>query len=247
MTPVQQRNLIIFLLATGSLIVIIATGIALTRSQRDVPVIRTAEVKQPANGFTFFELDRTTALTRAIRKSLSAKLGSDAIAHATPIDLTVRARNFTQTHLPILDELNQRLNPPTGERREHDTTRLTYHRAERHNMPFRFIELVFSNHNGLPLYFIINPATDFEDNIATLTSKYGSPRIVPTDDPAHPVRLWENEGDILIATTFQRRNGSLVQELRMVFVDNLQHLVDTEKQAARRQDHSTRQAGQRAF
>ncbi|MGD9330014.1 MAG: hypothetical protein PVJ53_01815 [Desulfobacterales bacterium] len=247
MTPVQQRNLIIVLLSAGTLILLIAAGIALTRSQRDVPIAAPANVATAEPSFTFFELDRGTILTRDLRKSLSEKLGSDAIAHSTPLDLTVFERAFMQAHLPVLDELNQQLNPRAGERKEHDTTRLTYHRATKQNLPFRFIELFFSNRTGLPLYFVINPTSDFEDTIATLTSKYGPPRMVPTEHADDSVRLWEREGDILAAITFRRRNGRLVQELRMVFVENLQQLIESEKQALRQQNRSTRQAGQSAF
>ena len=246
MTPSQQRNLIIVLLAAGSLIVVILTVIALTRSQRDIQIEAPADGVLPAGGFTFFDLDRTTVLNPGLRKTLSNLLGSDAIAHATPIDLTVVNRQFLQTHLPILDTLNQHLNPAMGGRREHDTTRLTYHRAERHKMPFRYIELVFSNRTGRPLYFIINP-TDVADSITTLVTKYGPPLVVQTDNKAAPVRIWKQDGDILVATTFPRRNGRMSQELRIYFVDSLKQLVESEDQALRQQDSTTRKAGERAF
>ena len=247
MTPSQQRNLIIALLAVGSLIVVIFTVIALTRSQRDIRIAAPAEGALPSGGFTFFDLNRTTVLNRELRQTLSNMLGSDAIAQATPIDLTVVNQEFLQTHLPVLDTLNQSLNPAMGERREHDTIRLTYHRAEQHKMPFRYVELVFSNITGQPLYFIINPTDDFADSIATLTAKYGPPRIMQTEKKDASVRLWEQDGDILVATTFPRRNGRMSQELRIYFVANLKQLVESEVQALRRQDSTTRQAGERAF
>ena len=247
MTPSQQRNLVIVLLAVGSLIVVLFTVIALTRSQRDIRIAAPADGASPSGGFTFFDLNRATVLTRELRKTLSQMLGSDAIAHATPLDLSVVDQGFLQTHLPVLDALNKRLNPATGERREHDTTRLTYRRAEQHQMPFRYITLFFSNITGQPLYFIINPTDDFADSIATLVSKYGPPRIVKTEKMDTPVRLWEQDGDILVATTIPRRNGRMSQELRIYFVANLKQLVDSEDRTLRRQDSSTRQAGERAF
>ena len=247
MTPLQKRNLLIALLAAGALIVLIASVIALTDSQRDIQVAAPSDTAAPNGGFTFFGIDRATVLTRALRASLAETLGSDAIAHATPIDLTIVSRDFLQVHLPRIAALNRGFNPPLGARREHDTTRLTYLRAERHDMPFRYIELVFSNLDGRPLYFIIQPTEDFSDSIATLTEKYGAPRLVETEDSRYPVRIWERDGDILAATTTERRNGRLSQELRMYFVDNLRHLLQTEEQARRREDRQTRQAGERAF
>lgn len=247
MTPRQQRNLLIGILAGGMLIVLIATVIALTRPQRDLPAVDSAENTAPGGGFSFFDVDRTTVLTHALRESLSGTLGSDAIAHSTPIDLTIVSRAFLQTHLPQIEALNRGLNPPLGERREHDTTRLTYLRAERRQMPFRYIELVFSNRNGRPLYFIIKPTEDFEDSVATLTAKYGPPRLVETDALRYPVRIWEKGGDVLVATTIERRNGRLSQELRMYFVDNLRRLLAAEEKARRQEDRHTQQAGERAF
>ena len=247
MTPSQQRNLLFGLLITGFLVVIATTMIALTRSQRDIQIEAPAERAATSDGFSFFELNQSTVLARPIRNSLSQLLGPDAIAHATPIDLTIINRSFLEEHLPVLDELNQGLNPPMGERREHDTTRLTYHRAQRQNMPFRYIELVFSNVSGRPLYFIINPSDDFLNSINTLESKYGAPRIIDSGNPSSPVRIWEKEGDILVATAFPRRSGRQSQELRIYFTENLRKFVDQQIRTSHQKGSATRKAGERAF
>ena len=247
MTPTQQRNLLLMLLAAGVLIVVTASIIALTRSRRDIDIAAPADTAPAADGFTFFDVNRTTVLDRDLRDRLSEVLGSDAIAHATPIDLTIVGPAFMQTHLPEVHRLNQRLNPPLGERREHPTTRLTYLRAESHAIPFRSIELLFSNRDGRPLYFIITPTEDFADSMTTLTARYGPPREVEADDRSTPVHIWEREGDYLVATRFRRRNGRLSQDLRIYFMDNLKHLADIEEQARRQQDRNTRKAGEGAF
>ena len=247
MTPAQQRTLILVILAAGALAVVTATLIALTRPQRDIQIEAPAATNGPSGGFTFFDVDKSTVLTRDLRRRLSTTLGSDAIAHATPIDLTVVDQAFMEAQLPEVARLNRQLNPPLGERREHNTTRLTYLRAESRNMPFRHIELVFSNHNGRPLYFIIKPTEEFSDSIATLTSKYGPPRKVQTDERSLPVRIWEWEGDYLLATSFRRRNGRLSQELRIYFMDNLKQLAEIETQKLHRQDNRSQKAGERAF
>jgi hypothetical protein len=247
MTPTQQRKLLLTLLAAGVLIVVTASIIALTRSRRDIDITAPANTASDSDSFTFFDISRTTILDHDLRDRLSETLGSDAIAHATPIDLSIVDPAFMQAHLPEVYQLNQRLNPPLGERREHPTTRLTYLRAESHAMPFRSIELVFSNLNGRPLYFAITPTAAFPDNIATLTAKYGPPREVDTDDRDAPVRIWAREGDYLVESRFRRRNGRLSQDLRIYFMDNLKHLADSEEQARRQQDRNTRQAGEGAF
>jgi hypothetical protein len=247
MTPSRQRNLIFALLAIGLVVLTITIGIALTRPQRDIPREDAADKTPASEGFTFFDLNRTTVLTRSLRATLSQTLGADAIAHKNPIDLTVVDREFFRTQLPELHELNQVLNPPLRARREHDTTRLTYHRAQLRQMPFRYVELVFSKHSGLPLYFVINPSEDFETGIATLKSKYGQPQSITIDPQTPPVLIWEKAGDILVATTFPRRSGRTSQELRIYFIDNLKGFVEREAQARREQNQGTREAGKRAF
>lgn len=247
MTPRQQRHLLMILLAAGLLIILIITAIALTRARRDIQIATPAEELVSPQGFTFFDLHRATVLNRDLRRKLSQTLGSDAIAHATPIDLTIVDREFFKTHLPDLDDIHQHLNPPLGERREHDTTRLTYHRAQTRQMPFRFIELVFSNRTGRPLYFSIHPSADFGDSIATLTAKYGPPRIVQTAGRAEPVRIWKNDGDILVATVYRRRSGRLSQEMRIYFVDNLRQYLENEVRKRQKEAASTGDPGRRAF
>lgn len=248
MTPSQQRNLLIGILIVGALVVLIASVIALTRSQRDIQVEEPAvEASSSSGGFSFFNVDRTTVLNHALREDLSHRLGSDAIAHATPIDLTVVSREFLRAHLPGIEVLHRGFNPPLGERREHDTTRLTYHRAESRQMPFRYVELVFSNRDGRPLYFLIEPTAEFADSIATLSAKYGPPRVVETAAQRYPVHIWEQDGDVLVATTIERRNGRLAQQLRMFFIDNLTQFLEAEEQARRREDRQTRRAAERAF
>jgi len=247
MTPSQQRNLLLTLLVVGLLVLITATFIALTRSQRAIPMAAPADTGSASDGFAFFGVNHATVLDHDLRKRLSDALGSDAIAHASPIDLTIVGPVFMQTQLPDIDRLNQRLNPPLGERREHDTTRLTYLRAESHAMPFQHIELVFSNITGQPLYFIIKPTEEFSDSMATLTAKYGPPREAEADDRELPVRIWKQGGDYLVATRFRRRNGRLSQDLRIYFMDNLKRLAVSEEQARHRQDGRTRQAGENAF
>jgi hypothetical protein len=247
MTPSQQRNLLLTLLAAGLVVVITATIIALTRSQRDIHIAAPVDTTPTSEGFTFFDVNRSTVLDRDLRRKLSDTLGSDAIAHASPIDLIIVDPAFMQAHLPDIYHLNQRLNPPLGERREHNIIRLTYLRAESHAMPFRQIELVFSNQTGRPLYFIIKPTEDFSDSIATLTAKYGPPREVTAEDRALPVRIWKRGDDYLVATSFRRRNGRLSQDLRIYFMDSLKQLAASEEQARRSQDRSTRKAGERAF
>lgn len=247
MTPRQQRYLLMILLAAGLLIILMTTFFALTRTQRDIQIATPAEETSPPNGFTFFDLHRATVLNRDLRRNLSQTLGSDAIAHATPIDLTMIDREFFKTHLPVLDGIHQRLNPPLAGRREHDTTRLTYHRAQTRQMPFRFIELVFSNRTGRPLYFTIHPSADFGDSIATLTSKYGPPRVVETGERSAPVYIWKQGRDILVATVYRRRSGRLSQEMRIYFVDNLEQYLENEALKRQQEAASTSNPGRRAF
>ena len=104
--------------------------------------------RSQTEGITFFDVGAETVFSDALRDRLRKSLGPDAIAYRSTIDLEFNARGFLQREFPILHDLNQRLNTPAGERVEHDTVKLMYRYAVKENLPFSYVELVFSNFNG---------------------------------------------------------------------------------------------------
>ena len=110
----------------------------------------------PSDSFTFFNLSKQSILSKSVRSDLNQKLGRDATEYRSIIDLDINYYGFLQKYFPSLYELNQNLNSPAGERIEHNTVKLMYRYARKENIPFDYVELVFSNYSQHPLLFRIN-------------------------------------------------------------------------------------------
>ena len=132
----------------------------------------------PSDSFTFFDLGGQSALSKSVRNDLNQRLGRHAIEHRSIIDLDINFYGFLKKYFPPLYELNQNLNSPPGERIEHNTVKLMYRYARKENVPFDYVELVFSNYSQHPLLFRINFQKDEANIIETLKTKYGEPRLI---------------------------------------------------------------------
>jgi hypothetical protein len=125
--------------------------------------------------FAFFELGTNTKLTEDIRKDLGKKLGRDAIERRSILDLNTNYAGFIRKYLPKINELNRKINSPPGERVEHNTVKLMYRYAQRINVPFDYVELVFSEFTKTPLLFKINFQID-DDLISVMAELVGHQR-----------------------------------------------------------------------
>jgi hypothetical protein len=195
-------------------------------------------------GITFFDVGAETVFSDALRDRLRKNLGPDAITYRSTIDLEFNARGFLQRQFPILHDLNQRLNTPAGERVEHDTVKLMYRYAVKENLPFRYVELVFSNITGKPLFIQVR-SRDLSDIIRTLEEKYGSPQAI--DQPADEGRFffWSDRQDVLLVSIIPTWRGDKEYQLVIYYVDNLEKLVAVEEKE-RRQEES-RRTGEKIF
>jgi hypothetical protein len=195
-------------------------------------------------GITFFDVGAETVFSDALRDRLRKNLGPDAITYRSTIDLEFNARGFLQRQFPILHDLNQRLNTPAGERVEHDTVKLMYRYAVKENLPFRYVELGFSNITGKPLFIQVR-SRDLSDIIRTLEEKYGSPQAI--DQPADEGRFffWSDRQDVLLVSIIPTWRGDKEYQLVIYYVDNLEKLVAVEEKE-RRQEES-RRTGEKIF
>jgi hypothetical protein len=195
-------------------------------------------------GITFFDVGAETVFSDALRDRLRKNLGPDAITYRSTIDLEFNARGFLQRQFPIPHDLNQRLNTPAGERVEHDTVKLMYRYAVKENLPFRYVELVFSNITGKPLFIQVR-SRDLSDIIRTLEEKYGSPQAI--DQPADEGRFffWSDRQDVLLVSIIPTWRGDKEYQLVIYYVDNLEKLVAVEEKE-RRQEES-RRTGEKIF
>ena len=202
--------------------------------------------KSQTEGITFFDVGANTVFSDALRDRLRKSLGPDAIAYRSTIDLEFNVRGFLQRQFPNLHELNQRLNTPAGERVEHDTVKLMYRYAVKENLPFRYVELVFSNITGNPLFIQVR-SRDLSDIIRTLEDKYGSPQAI--DQPVDEGRFfyWSDHQDVLLVSIIPTWRGDKEYQLVIYYVDNLEKLIAVEEEKRRQKEEERRRAGEKIF
>jgi len=200
-----------------------------------------------AKSFTFFDLGKTTELTKGVRGDLTDKLGRDAIERRSILDLEINYRGFLQKYFPQLAALNQQLNFPPGERVEHNTVKLMYRYAQKKNVPFNLVELVFSNYTDTPLVFKINYKVDEANTVETLQEKYGQPQVIEWKEKNGRSVFWTKGGDLLIVSRIPDRFGRIVYQIVIYFVENLQQLIDKETKEKEAEELQRAKTGKKAF
>lgn len=202
--------------------------------------------RSQTDGITFFDVGAGTVFSDALRDRLRKSLGPDAIEYRSTIDLEINAKDFLQRHFPGIYQLNQRLNTPAGERVEHDTVKLIYRYAIKENLPFRYVELVFSNVSGKPLFIQVR-SRDLSDIIRTLEEKYGNPQAI--DLPAEEGRFffWGDHQDVLLVSIIPTWRGDKEYRLVIYYVDNLEKLIAVEEKERREKEEERRRAGEKIF
>ena len=126
----------------GAILSIVLISILMSCSDRQENA-ESGPAETNKESFTFFDLGINTPLSKRVREELGNKLGRDAIEQKSIMDLEINYKGFLNNYFPSLNELNQRLNFPPGERVEHNTVKLMYRYALKKNVPFDYVELVF--------------------------------------------------------------------------------------------------------
>jgi hypothetical protein len=198
-------------------------------------------------GFTFFDVGAETRFSDSLRDRLRKRLNPDAIEYRSIINLDFNRKGFLKSHFPALHELNRRLNTPSGERVEHNTIKLMYRYAARKNLPFDYVEILFSNYTQKPLYIYIRSRKDLSETIRTLQSKYGPYETIDWDDGQARTHFWEKQQDIFMASILTTRLGEREFRLIIYYVDNSEELILTEEEERRQREEQRQKAGQKAF
>ena len=197
--------------------------------------------------FTFFDIGRNTELTKSVRKSLNTKLGRDAIEYRSIIDLKINYPDFLKQQFPEIHELNQQLNDPPGERIEHNTVKLMYRYAQKENIPFDYVELLFSNYTQNPIVFRIEFKQDDSNIIETLKSKYGEPKSIDWKQENGQSIYWKKNRDYLIVSSVPDQFGEYGYEVVIYFAENLRTLIDTERAEKQKREEERAESGKKAF
>ena len=96
------------------LLLAVLAGVYWEKNYSQSASINSQLVKELPESFTFFDLGSNTRFSNTVRSALSDRLGSDAIAYRSQIDLSVNSPEFIQTFFPELHALNLQLNYPPG-------------------------------------------------------------------------------------------------------------------------------------
>jgi hypothetical protein len=209
-----------------------------------------AEKEPPSadtESFTFFDVGRTTKFSEQIRDDLREKLGRDAIESRSVLDLEINYRGFLKKYFPQLDALNRQLNFPPRERVDHNTVKLMYRYAQKQNVPFDYVELVFSNYTKIPIIFKIHFKNDEADIIETLKKKYGDPATVDWKENNGKSLFWKKDNDFLILSLVPDQFGSHEYQIVIYYVDNLKQLIETERKEKEERERQRSKTGEKAF
>ena len=203
--------------------------------------------QMPSDSFTFFDLGKQSILSKIVRNDLSQKLGRDAIEYRSIIDLDINFYGFLEKYFPSLSELNRNLNFPPGERIEHNTVKLMYRYTRKKNIPFDYVELVFSNFSQHPLLFRINFQKDEANIIETLKTKYGQPQRVDWKDKNGESMYWKKNSDFLILSLVPDQFGNPEYQIRIYFTENIKALIATETAEKEKTENERAKSGKTAF
>ena len=197
--------------------------------------------------FTFFDLGINSRFSEDVRRELGNKLGPDAIEHRSIMDLEFNYNGFLKKYFPALNELNRKLNFPPRERVDHNTVKLMYRYARKKNVPFDYVELVFSNFTGAPLLFRIHFREDDAGIVKTLETKYGQPQVIRWQEENGQSMYWRKNDDILIVSLVPDQFGNPTYQIVIYFVKHLEQLVALEQKERKENSLERTQSGKTAF
>lgn len=205
------------------------------------------KVREPSEGFTFFELGKNSRFSDSVRKDLNRQLGNDAIAKRSLLDFEINYYGFLREHFPALQALNLKLNPPTRARVDHNILKLMYRYARKKNLPFDYVELIFSNYTQLPLLFKIDFKVDEANVVQTLKTKYGEPRLIDWKDKNGQSMYWQKNSDFFIVSLVPDQFGNPEYQIRIFFVENIQAMLNQEMTEKEKREQKRAKSGQKAF
>ena len=243
---VLKNNKIAIAVTVAAVLVLILI-VALVDFGKKPEIAATHSAQTSPEGFTFFNLGVDSELTDDIRDELKIKLGSDAVEKWTTLDLGINYKGFVQNYFQTLDQLNQRLNSPPGERIEHNIIKLRYRYAQRKKVPFKYVDLIFSNYTQKPLLFKILSKKEGAFIIDTIRTKHGEPKTIDWEQEEGRSLYWENDKSILVISISKDRYGDPEYHTVIYFTPNIEALLSKEEQVARQREEEIKKKGKTAF
>ena len=201
----------------------------------------------PVESFTFFDLGNNSIYSDATRRGLKKKLGNDSISHRNMVKLEMNYPGFLGRYFPELDALDQRLNSKIGERVDHNTTRLMYRYARKRNVPFEYVEILFSNYSRHPILINIRFKEDTLGTVDRLKAKYGTAAEIDWGRDSGKTLFWQRQQDYLLVSMVPDQFGVTEHRVTIYFVANLQQMIETEQAQQLHSSEEQTESGKSAF
>jgi hypothetical protein len=206
----------------------------------------TAAAPTAEESFTFYDLGAHSVFSEAVRRRLRDQLGNEAISHRSIVDLETTAPGFLAAHLPELDLLNRRLNDPPGERVDHEVVKLMYRYARQRNVPFDYVELVFSGFSQRPILFHIRFKADEAATVEALRRRHGEPQVIDWGGGGQSL-VWRREGERLIVSRVPDRLGEIGHRISFYFTANIEEMLEAERKEREQKALERQKTGRTAF
>lgn len=178
--------------------------------------------------YSFFDVEVNSVLSYSLKTRLDKILGDHSTETRNTINLNISQEGFLRDYFPYFEELNQRLNSPARERVEHKTVKLAYRYAVKKNLPFNYVEILFSEFTNTPLLIRVNFKKDDLNIIDTLKQKYGEPRQILWREENGKSLCWEKDGDLLILSFVPNQFSIPEYEVVIYFSKRLEELLKAE-------------------
>jgi hypothetical protein len=205
------------------------------------------DIQAEPKSFTFFDVGSNTRYSDRLRHQLRKALGTDAIERRSTINLEIEPKGFLAQYFPKLDQINSQLNFRLGERTFHKTIKLMYRYTFKKNLPFTYVEYIFSGYTQKPLLISIDSKQDLAEIQQTIERKYGPPQTIQLNADRHKIHYWQNEQDLFLMSIAPDRHGRLEYRIRIYYGDNLSALAKTEEAERNQKEKKRRQAEKTAF
>lgn len=178
--------------------------------------------------FSFFDVEINSVLSYSLKSRLDNILGDHSTETRNTINLNINREGFLKDYFPNFYSLNEKLNTPPRERVEHNTLKIAYRYATKKNLPFNYVELLFSNFNDTPLLIRVKFKHDDLNIVETLKQKYGEPRLIPWKEENGKSLCWEKNKDLLVCSFVPNQFGNPEYEVVIYFTKRIEDLLKME-------------------
>ena len=111
-----------------------------------------------------------------------------------------------------------------------------YRYARKVDVPFTYVEMIFSGYSQRPLYFSIVVSHDGDNIIDALYQKYGPPEEIQGLKSPLNASFWRKNNDLLLVSVMSDRYGNPEYHIMIYYVNSLEELLNIEKEEARQRE-----------